>query len=254
LRPDAFKPRQIRIVSQSDDKQTDDVSGAALPAHPSQAAPEPDEPIDPLADVSDPGPDAAAPPLPQVDELARACVRFVAARYGTTLDYHPDTLSFVDQWVRDARKDIGPGMGAASGTAETLDLAQAAVGAYFGEVVRRRFGGRWVAEGGHATWRLCLSNVFCAFNPVGMAREALLLGPAEGWGAHLELDPLDRASITARLAALPPADDDEYYAPTTRFDVLWIVVEALRASLRARGLGDVHFTIDDYAPAGPAAR
>jgi hypothetical protein len=246
-------------VSQSDDKQTDDVSGAALPAHPSQAghahdahegAAEPDEPIDPLADTSDPGPDATAAPPPQVDELARACVRFVAARYGTTLDYHPDTLSFVDQWLRDARNDLA----AATAKAETLDLAQAAAGAYFGEVVRRRFGARWLAEGEHATWRLCLSNVFCAFNPIGMARESLLLGSAEGWGAHLELDAADRGHIEARLAALPAAEDDEYYAPTTRFDVLWIVVEALLASLRARGLGDVHFTVDDYASARAVAR
>ncbi len=252
-------------MSQSDDKQTDDVSGAALPAHPSQAAhghdssephephegaDEPDEPIDPLADTSDPGPDAAAAPPPQVEELARACVRFVAARYATTLDYHPDTLSFVDQWLRDARAELA----AAPAKAETLDLAQAAAGAYFGEVVRRRFGARWLAEGDHAAWRLCLSNVFCAFNPIGMAREALLLGSAEGWGAHLELDAADRAHIEARLAALPPADDDEYYAPTTRFDVLWIVVEALLAALRARGLGDVHFTVDDYASAKAVAR
>ena len=35
--------------------------------------------------------------------------------------------------------------------------------------------------------------------------------------------------------------------PTTRFDVLWIVVDALRAGLRSRGLDDVRFEPEDYA-------
>ncbi|MGH7434106.1 MAG: hypothetical protein ACRENE_00360 [Polyangiaceae bacterium] len=250
-------------MSQRDDKhdkQTDDVSGAALPAHP-PGVPDDSGPEDPLTEPGDSPPGAAAavaaaPPPPQVDELATACIRFVTARYGVdraTLDYRPETLSFVDQWVRDARRDMAAPLGG-PGNAETLDLAQAAVGAYLGEVMRRWFGARWVADGDHATWRLCLSSVFCAFNPIGMAREALLLAPADGWGAHLELDPVDRRPIEARLAALPGAGDDEFFAPTTRFDVLCIVVDALRASQRARGLGDLAFHIADYAAALPAAR
>jgi hypothetical protein len=225
-----------------EDKGTDDVSGAALPLPPpglGLPGEDADDELDPLADAYAPGPDATAPPPAQVDELARACVRFVTTRYGVELDYQPETLSLLDQWVRDARVEM-------LGKPEAIDLAQAAAGAYFGEVVRRWFGARWVAEGDHRTWKLCFSKVYCAFNPLGMAREALLLGAAEGWNAHLELDPADREAIEARLGALPPAGDDEYYAPTTRFDVLCIVVDALRASLRARGLGDAGFAPDDY--------
>jgi hypothetical protein len=92
-----------------------------------------------------------------------------------------------------------------------------------------------------------LSTVYCAFNPVGLIREALLLDTAEGWHAHFELDPGEREGIEARLAALPEVDEDEYYAPTTRYDVVCIVVEALREQMRARGLGDVRFTEEDYA-------
>lgn len=229
----------------NDDKETDDVSGAARPLPPAgnaDAAAQGHDDAgadDPLLDAYVPGPDAASPPPPQVDELAHACVRFVTARYGVPLDYQPETLSLLDQWVREARVE-------ALGKPETVDLAQAAAGAYFGEVVRRWFGARWLAEGDHAEWKLCLSNVFCAFNPLGVAREAIQLGPAEGWNAHLQLDPADRYAIDARLEALPPAGDDEYYAPTTRFDVLCIVVDALRAAMRARGLADVRFAPDDY--------
>lgn len=120
--------------------------------------------------------------------------------------------------------------------------------------MRRWFGARWVTEGEHAAWKLCLSNVYCAFNPIGMAREALRIGPAEGWHAHLELEPREREAIEARLGALPPVGDDEYYAPTTRFDVLCIVVDAIRASMRARGLGDARFTPDDYGVGPRTAR
>jgi hypothetical protein len=230
-----------------EDKGTDDVSGAALPAPPHGVVGDglPGA-LDLDADgeasgesVDLPGPDAEGPPPPQVGELAGACVRFITARYGTELDYQPETLSFVDQWIRDGRAEI-------DGKPEATELAQAAAGAYFGEVIRRWFGARWVAEGDHRAWKLCLSNVFCAFNPIGVAREALLQEPAEGWNAHMQLDPGVRASVEGRLAALPPAGDDEYYAPTTRFDVLCIVVDALRASMRAGGLGDGRFSPDDY--------
>lgn len=237
-------------------KETDDVSGAARPAttgetppqelgvdahEPSEAGepgdealePEPTNPLEP----EEPGPQP--PPPPSVAELAAACVRFVASRYGAALDFAPDTLSFVNQWVREARADVAE-------RPEATELVQAAAGAYLGEVIRRAFGGTWLTEGEHPDWRLELERVYCAFNPLGMAREALLLDTADGWHAHFELDPGEAEAMEARLAALPPATDDEFYAPSTRFDVVSILFEALRADMRARGLDDVRFTPDDY--------
>jgi hypothetical protein len=174
-----------------------------------------------------------------VADLAEACVRFVSARYGIALDFAPDTLSLLDQWLRDARAE-------ANQNPEAGELVQSAAGAYLGEVIRRHFGATWQAQGDFASWRLCLQPVYCAFNPIGMSREALLLGPAEGWHAHFELDPGEKDAIAARLNALPAVGEDEYYAPSTRFDVVSIVVEALREGLRSRGLGDVTFAADDY--------
>jgi len=218
-------------------KETDDVSGAARAVADGGAAGHEAPPLE--ATPSEPEPPPRAPPPGDVAELAAACVRFVAARYGVELDFAPDTLSFVDQWVRDARAE-------AAGRPEVAPLVQAAAGAYLGEVIRRAFGGEWVVGADHAEWRLCLSTVYCAFNPIGAVREALLCEPAEGWGAHLELDPGERDGVEQRLASLPAVDPDDYYAPSTRFDVISIVVDALRGGLRARGLGDVRFTPDDY--------
>jgi hypothetical protein len=236
-------------------KQTDDVSGAARPARQgqgqgqgegeehlaldeageAQVAPGEAERALEDEDEVDPPP----PPPPQVADLAAACVRFVASRYGAPLDFAPETLSFVDHWVREARAETAV-------RPEAVELVQAAAGAYLGEVIRRAFGGAWRAEGHHADWRLQLERVYCSFNPIGMAREALLLESADGWGAHFELDPAEADAIEQRLAALPPAPDDEFYAPSTRFDVVAILFEALRENLRSRGLSDVRFAPEDY--------
>src|ERR1700722_16267901 len=229
-------------VPNDERKETDDVAGAAT--H-SAGQEEPQDDVDaeptvaPEAHDVGPDPDATVDPPPRVAELAAACVRFVAQRYGVPLDFKPDTLSLVDQWVRDARKELKE-------RPELEALVTSAAGGYLGEVIRREFGGRWFCDGDEDTWRLYLSTVYCAFNPIGMVREALLLGEAEGWHAHFELDPGEREGIEARLAALPEVEDDEYYAPSTRFDVVNIVVDALREDLRGRGLSDVRFTPEDY--------
>jgi hypothetical protein len=213
-------------------KETDDVSGAALAADDDDTAAE-------TVIERPPDPDATADPPDGVAELAAACVRFVASRYQAMLDFTPDTLSLLDHWLREARVETNVGR-------DVIELVQSAAGAYLGEVIRREFGGQWFAQGELSGWRLYLSTVYCAFNPIGMAREALLLESAEGWHAHFELDPAERESVEARLAALPATPDDEYYAPSTRFDVLSIVVDALRAGLRSRGLDDVRFALADY--------
>jgi hypothetical protein len=220
-------------VPDQERKETDDVAGAAKPLDEDEDGPA--ENAEPEVDL-----DSIADPPPAVAELAAACVRFVATRYGIHLDFTPETLSLVDQWVRDARSEL-------KARPELLELVQSAAGGYLGEVVRRTFGALWKTDGEHPDWRLLLSHVYCAFNPIGMAREALLLGEADGWHAHFELDPGEREDIEARLAALPEVSEDEYYAPSTRFDVVQLVVETLRGKMRAAGLGDTRFTEDDYA-------
>jgi hypothetical protein len=217
----------LHVTTDEKKRATDDVAAAA-------SAPE--EQVHAADDELD---EETSPPPPAVAELAAACVRFVATRYGVMLDFEPDTLSLVDQYVADARAEV-------VAKPSTAEVVQSSVGAYFGEVVRRRFGGSWFAEGEHDGWRVDLSRVWLTFNPIGMAREALFLEPQEGWHAHLEMDPAERGDVERRLEALPRVPDDEYFAPTTRFDVLEIAHDALRARMIAAGLGDVRFGSEDY--------
>jgi hypothetical protein len=180
------------------------------------------------------------PPPPRVAELCAACMRFVASKYKVALDGTPETLSLLDQYVRDARE-------AARERPESIELVAPAVGAYLGEVMRQVFRGEWWSDGDYDGWRLYFTNVYLSFNPLGMGREAITMEEAEGWNAHLVVDPGEREEIEARLAAIPAVDEEEYYLPTTRLDVVTAVVETLRARAEASGTGDVTFTKDDYS-------
>ena len=182
---------------------------------------------------------ALEPPPQPVAELVAACSRFVSTKYKVALDGTPDTLSLVDQYVRDARAAVQE-------RPESIDLVAPALGAYLGEVMRQTFGAEWFAEGGHDAWRLYFTHVYLAFNPLGMAREALSMVEEEGYGAHLVLDPGERELVEARLRAMPDVEPEEYYLPSTRFDVVHGVFDTLRASAEASGTGDVRFTKEDY--------
>jgi len=247
LRPARFD-RNPAGVAGDENKETDDVSGPSRAAQAGSGARSTEEtqnPADGTDDDSDSAPEQSIEDIeiadapPQVAELALACARFVDSRYGIALDFEPDTLSFLDQWVRDARGEM-------ERRPEIVEIVQSSAGAYLGEVIRREFGGEWIAQGTSDAWRLCLSAVYCAFNPIGMVREALLLEPAYGWHAHFDLDPGERESMEQRLAALPEVSADDYYAPSTRYDVVQILFEALRANMESQGLADVHFDASDY--------
>jgi hypothetical protein len=180
------------------------------------------------------------PPPDKIADLCESCVRFVAAKYTVEPDYTEDTLSLLDQYVREARDEIAL-------RPEALDVIQTAMGAYFGEVVRRRFGAHWAADSGDPSeWKLLLEHVYLSFNPVAIAREAILEGEAEGWSAHFKTDPSEKDVVMRKLAKLPPVPEEEYYLPTTRYDVLEMVHDALRAHMEKNGTGDVTFKPEDY--------
>lgn len=182
------------------------------------------------------------PPPARIAELIAACQRFVATRYKVALDGTPETLSLLDQYVRDAREAVKE-------RPESVDLVGPAVGAYLGEVIRQslsRAGGEWHADGDYESFRLWFKHVYLAFNPLGMGREAITMTDEGGWHSHLVLDPGEREEIEARIAAMPDVEEDEYYLPTTRLEVITAVVETLRARAKASGLSEVEFTKDDY--------
>jgi hypothetical protein len=182
------------------------------------------------------GTDAPGP----VVELAEACVRFVEAALGIRLDFSPETLPVLDHYVGTRRAEL-------VSKPEMIGLVARAAGAYFGEVVRRRFRSFWHVESDDpSAWELRFEPVYLAFGPVAVADDAITHGDEEGPTAHLSLDDEDREAVEARLADLPSASDDEFFSFSTRLEVLDIAVDAIKARMMSSGLGEVAFTSEDY--------
>ncbi len=184
---------------------------------------------------------AAAPPPPAVEDLAEGCVRFVERALGVRLDYRPETLPLLDHYLEQARR-------ATSERVEALPVVAHMAGVYFGEVIRRRYPSWWRMDGDDPTyWQIQFESVYLAFSPVLFVREALTRDhapeaardvaddPLSGDPAALELEEQDREAVATRLAELPQVSEDEYYAPSTRLEVIDIAVDAIRSRRLAAG-------------------
>lgn len=208
---------------------------------------------------------AGAPSPPEIVELAEACVRFVHRVTNVTLDYTLETLPVLDHYIRDAAS-------AAADKEEARDVVVLAAGAYFGELVRRRYASWWRLEEGTAFARIEFATMFLAFSPMEMARDAVRHhapkpAPVSAVTARdvvvskedppededrsrdasgFELDEDDQALVEARLAELPAATADEFYAPSTRLEVLDIVVDAIRSKRLAEQDPELALEPADY--------
>jgi hypothetical protein len=189
------------------------------------------------AGPEDPSP--LEPPPAIIADLTAACVRFVQGKYGVPLDFTSDTLSLVDQYVRDARAEIAI-------LPQSLDLLAGSIGAYFGEVCRRTFGGVWIADGPNESYRLCFTRVHLVTNPIGVGREAVLVQPEPRYHGHFAVEIAARGAVEERLRMLPRVEEGEYYLPSTRFDVLSMIVEIARGQMIADGRSAARFTPADY--------
>jgi hypothetical protein len=190
---------------------------------------------------------AGGPPPPAaIAELAEACVRYVERAVGVKLDYEPETLSVLDHYLETARRD-------AKQKPEALVVVAHAAGAYLGEVIRRRHASWWRVEGDDPNYyRVELEEVFLAVSPMQLVGDALARDdeaaedPQEAFSAGVEIDEDDKEAVKARLAVLPPVTDEEFYAPSTRLEVIDITVEAIRAHRMASGAPTAHLTPRDY--------
>jgi hypothetical protein len=184
----------------------------------------------------------AEPPPSEVQDLAEACVRYVERAVGVRLDYEPETLSILDHYLREARAS-------AASQPPSLALIAHAAGAYFGEVVRRRHASWWRIDGDDpGAWRIELESVYLSVSPVQLVVDALFRDHELEASERLELEEEDRAAVAARLAELPQVDEDEFYAPSTRLEVIDIAVEVIRARRLAAGEGEAVLGPEDYEP------
>lgn len=177
----------------------------------------------------------------QIVDLSGSLTDFVQNAVGLRPDFSPDTLSIVDHYAKEARKEL-------QSRPEVSDLSGQALGAYFGEVVRRSEGAFWqIPSPNFHDWRLCGLSAFVSINPIGVGYDALY-GSSDhaGPSSALKLAPEDREAVAKRLEALPPETDAEYHTLCTRLEVLQIVMDAVRGEQTRRGYDEIVYGPDDY--------
>jgi hypothetical protein len=185
------------------------------------------------------GPFAGVPQ--EVVQLCRSLTDYVEAAVQIRPDFTPETLPLVDHYAQ----TVG---GALRERPEVLDLSAQAIGAYFGEVVRRHLAGFWLVPSRNwSDWLVCGEVAFVAINPIGVGYDAAV-GSTQHHGpsSQLKLSSEDRDLVQARLEQLPEVPEREFFSLSTRFDVLEIVMEAVRAQAEARGYAEVTYDSRDY--------
>lgn len=167
---------------------------------------------------------AVAPP--RVAEFARQTVEYVRRAVGLELAYDSDTLPLLDHYLRSVPGD----------QPATVELVATTAGAYFGEVVRRRLGGRWDTSAEDVTeWRVILPTGL-HFSPAGFVAAAIVRADLDDLDTTLDAPPRMRPYVEQTLARMSDVTEDDYYSLCGRLDTLEHVHEVLVA-VAARMMG-----------------
>jgi hypothetical protein len=175
----------------------------------------------------------------RVREYADQAVEYVRRALGVTLEYDSDTLPLLDHYLRSVPED----------QAATLQLVILTSGAYFGEVVRRRLGGRWETTGKEAQWRVVLPTGL-NFSPLGFVASAILRAESEDIDSSIEAPPRMRPYLQQALQRIGDVSEEDYYSLCGRLDTLEHLHEVLVA-VAAQMMGNA--ADEDGAPDEPVA-
>lgn len=158
------------------------------------------------------------PVPPRVREYADQAVAYVQRALGIKLEYDSDTLPVLDHYLRTVPDD----------QPAALQLVVATSGAYFGEVVRQRLGGRWELGSEEAEWRIVLPTGI-NFSPVGFVAAAIAKADLDDLDSELTAPPRMLPYVQQALARMGEVSVDDYYSLCGRLDTLEHVHEVLVA-------------------------
>ena len=163
---------------------------------------------------------------PRVREYADQAVSYVRRALGIQLEYDSNTLPVLDHYLRTVPED----------QPAALQLVVATSGAYFGEVVRQRLGGRWELADEETEWRMVLPTGL-NFSPVGFVAAAIARADLEDLDSEIAAPPRMLPYVQRALARMGEVTIDDYYSLCGRLDTLEHVHEVLVA-VAAQMLGD----------------
>jgi len=169
----------------------------------------------------------------RVREYADQAVEYVRRALGVKLEYDSDTLPVLDHYLRSVPTE--------GGQLAAMQLVVLTSGAYFGEVVRRRLGGRWDTSGEEVQWRVVLPTGL-NFSPLGFVASAILRAESEDIDASIEAPPRMRPYLQQALQRMGDVSEEDYYSLCGRLDTLEHLHEVLVA-VAAQMMGD-----EDDAP------
>jgi hypothetical protein len=170
---------------------------------------------------------------PQIREYADQAVTYVRRALGVTLEYDSDTLPVFDHYLRTVPEQ----------QRSMIELVVAIGGAYFGEVVRRRLGGRWEPGDKDGEWRVVLPTGL-NFSPSGFVASAIVQADLDDVDSELDAPPRMRPYVQRALERMGEVSVEDYYSLCGRLDTLEHVHEVLVA-VAAQMLGKEP---DDAAP------
>jgi hypothetical protein len=158
----------------------------------------------------------------RVRDYADQAVAYVRRALGVTLEYDSDTLPLLDHYLRTVPTE----------QPATVELVVATSGAYFGEVVRRRLGGRWELGAddadGKAEWRVVLPTGL-NFSPAGFVASAIAQADLDELDTTLDAPARMRPYVQQTLDRMGEVSIEDYYSLCGRLDTLEHVHEVLVA-------------------------
>jgi hypothetical protein len=162
----------------------------------------------------------------RVREYADQAVSYVRRSLGIQLEYDSNTLPVLDHYLRTVPED----------QPAALQLVVATSGAYFGEVVRQRLGGRWELAEQEAEWRIVLPTGL-NFSPIGFVAAAIARADLADLDSEIAAPPRMLPYVQRALARMGEVTVDDYYSLCGRLDTLEHVHEVLVA-VAAQMLGN----------------
>lgn len=163
----------------------------------------------------------------EVREYAEQAINYVRRALQMTLEVDSDTLPVLDHYLRGVPREAGA----------ALELVLVTAGAYFGEVVRRRLGGRWELGEEPKRWRVVLPAGL-SFAPAGLVAAAIAQSELGDIDTDLDAPPRMKTYLQQALERMGDVSEEAYYSLSGRLDTIEHLHEVL-VTVAAQLLGDV---------------
>lgn len=135
---------------------------------------------------------------------------------GFDLELSSDTLSVLDHYIKSVNQTGD----------DFKDLVAVTTGSYFGEVLRRAFGGEWYIDSQVTPdlWQVRFHSCPFAVNPVAAAFEIIFRDDS---GSSIVVNPLRQEALGQMLDNVHQVSEDEYYSFAGRMDAIHLCIDFL---------------------------